>query len=400
MGKTWRKRNTGVAMAVVFAFLALCAPTDVTYGAIGIDTEAECGLTFDLSVNYRKPEAEEGGELKSDDFEKTAGYEELERLPVKVKLYKVADVSPGGKYVEPAEGDTGIYQALKSDLENVNSQTKAAQWMAMAERAMGEVEKAQDLKAAAGTTINEPGPGDGKTIEKLATGLYLVVVEEVESPEYIYTFTPYLVSLPGNAYQEGDEDDAWLYEVTVGLKAGREDRYGDLEIVKTLKAYNTTLGGATFIFRIEAVKTVDDVEEVVYSDVVSVVFDSAGTKSIKIAEKIPAGATVTVTEVYTGASYEVTSDARQTTVIVAHDPDDPDNPDNLASVEFVNDYDNRLNGGTSIVNHFDYTEPGEENNGTEGHPGAGGTGTTEGVWDYKQMRDSTEETGRTGEHEE
>ena len=75
---------------------------------------------------------------------------------------------------------------------------------------------------------------------------------------------------------------------------------------------------------------------------------------------IPAGAQVTVTEVYSGSSYQVVGDNVATTVISAEDP---------AEVSFVNTYDDENNGGSSIVNHFDYTE---------------------GTWTWTQQTDSTD----------
>ena len=52
---------------------------------------------------------------------------------------------------------------------------------------------------------------------------------------------------------------------------------------------------------------------------------------------------MTITEVYSGASYEIISDPEKTQTIIA---------DEAVSVDFTNDYDERLNGGTSVVNHF------------------------------------------------
>ena len=52
--------------------------------------------------------------------------------------------------------------------------------------------------------------------------------------------------------------------------------------------------------------------------VVSLVFDGPGTKSVLV-EDIPAGTVVTVTEVYSGASYELTTEASQTTTIIAEE---------------------------------------------------------------------------------
>lgn len=399
-----KKRSIGVALAAVFVLLALTIRTDVAHGAIGIDTERkDCSIKFNLAVDAQKPQPGEeqkpgtDGEQKpgegkdpttgDDGAQELTGFEELEKLPIEVELYQVADVNVSGKYMEPKEGDKSLYQVVKGELGKVNAETKAAQWMEMAKIAMEQVEE-KSLSSIAKTTLNS---GQGNEIKNLSTGLYLVVAKEVQSSEYIYRFTPYLVSLPGNDYQQEGDSDEWKYEVEVSLKPSQENRYGDLEITKTLKSYNATLGGATFIFQVDAEK-----DGIVFSDVVSLVFDQPGTKTVKLAERIPAGAVVTVKEVYSGASYEVTSDPEQTTTIVASDPD---NPGSVASVAFTNDYDDRLNGGTSVVNHFLYTEPAGSETGTGADSGSGAQ-TPEGVWDYEQLKDSTQETGRAVEHEE
>ena len=395
-----KKRSIGVALAVVFALLALTIRTDVAHGAIGIETErTDCSISFDLAVDAQKPQPGEeqkpGGEQKPGESgdpttgdggeQELTGFVELEKLLIEVELYKVADVNVSGKYIEPKTGDTSLYGALKSELAGVSSETKAAQWLEMAETAMKQVEEGK-LSPVKTATLNS---GNGNEITNLSTGLYLVAAKEVQSPEYIYRFTPYLVSLPGNDYQQKGDSDAWIYQVRVSLKPSQENRYGDLEITKTLNSYNATLGGATFIFQVDAKK-----DDIVFSDVVSIVFDQPGTRTVKLAERIPAGATVTVKEVYSGASYEVVSDPEKTTTIVANDPD---HPGAAASVDFTNDYDERLNGGTSVVNHFIYTEPEGGDAGTDSGSGAQ---TPEGVWDYEQLKDSTQETGRAVEHEE
>ena len=62
---------------------------------------------------------------------------------------------------------------------------------------------------------------------------------------------------------------------------------------------------------------------------------------------IPAGAKVTVTEVYSGAGYRLVSEPQQTAEISA---------DEIVTVEFDNTYDHGLNPGYGVTNHFDYDE--------------------------------------------
>lgn len=109
--------------------------------------------------------------------------------------------------------------------------------------------------------------------------------------------------------------------------------------------YNSTLGPATFVFQIEGERGTDR-----YSNVVSITFTEAGQQSA-VVEHIPAGMNVTVTEVYSGSSYELTSEASQSTVIVAGDAD-------RASVAFSNTYNDSTNGGTGVENQFNHDEEG------------------------------------------
>ena len=287
---------------------------------------------------------------------------------IQVKLYRIAEVNAGGAYV--LLSDYKAVDGLKG-VEQADSTTTAGQWLewakAAAERAVGTRQEDGTLQPPAAGAL-EPDESaritltEGKaqgTAEGLATGLYLVWVEPVDTDYYRYRFVPYLISLPNNYSnpEDGDSSDQWIYgdnpdhPVYVGLKPEREDRYGDLVIEKKLTSYNETLKGASFVFEIKAVK--DD--RLVYSDVVSLTFDGPGTKQVEITH-IPAGADVTVTEIYSGAGYAPADGAAvKTTVIRAESGD--------AKVTFENEYDGKLNGGgTSVVNHFTYEK---DDNGSE-----------------------------------
>lgn len=308
------KRKTG---AWIFAFLLLflAAAPRVVHGAAAIETDRECSITVEL-----------------DDV-----YPELLELAVPAHLYQVAEVSVDGTYKAlPA------YQALEASLSSVNDLTNADTWLTMAAEAAEIVETTAPSVAA--TITLEAGSG---TASGLSTGMYLVMAQSVDSVEYTYSFVPYLLSLPGNDYYSTG-DDTWKYDLRVGLKPQQDNRLGRLVIEKTLTSYNATLGGASFIFQVEAVRA----GEKVYSNVVSLVFDGPGTKSIEL-EGLPAGAMVTVKEVYTGASYQAVTDPVQTTVIVADGMEGAP-----AGVSFENTYDEHLRGGTSVINRFLHNEDG------------------------------------------
>ena len=178
--------------------------------ATAVETGRECSVTVELDGSS----------------------EELKSLSIPVKLYRVAEVSESGKYTSLPG-----YESLK--LSEGDSDTSAQEWEEKAKTA-SDLVKEQTPEANAELTVT----GGTGTEDGLPTGMYLVEAEEVQSPEYTYTFSPFLLSLPNNYYGSGGSDD-WVYDVTTGLKPDQEERLGDLEIEKTLTSYNATVGGQT-----------------------------------------------------------------------------------------------------------------------------------------------------------
>lgn len=202
----------------------------------------------------------------------------------------------------------------------------------------------------------------------LSAGLYLVVargqglqnyITEIKdesgatqiatvaySQSHIYTFAPELVSLPGKqADASGSVNTAnpgeWIYDMSITLKPEQDVRQGSLEIIKTLLSYSASAGPAIFVFSVEAVLNGENV----YSNVISMDFTEAMQQSRRI-DKIPVGAQVTVTEIYSGACYKLTTDETQTATIPA---------DGIVSVSFTNDYDSSSKKGGGITNRFEYS---------------------------------------------
>lgn len=313
---TMKKRiKTAGALTLAAITVLSAAGLSSVYGALGVETGRECSLTFTL----------DGTE-----------FDELRSLEIPVDVYKVADIT------EEAVYDTAKYTDFADlGLENVSSTTKAEDWAQMAEKAM-ETVKNKGIEPTVKAT--KPKGAAESTGVDLKTGMYLVQAETVQSSEYTYDFTPYLVSLPNNYYYSNEnQDDTWVYDVTSTMKPQQTQRYGDLEIVKDLTKYNASLKDALFVFQVEGTRH----GEKVYSDVVSVKFDKAGKKSVLV-EDLPAGTVVTVKEVYAGGSYSNTSGDTQETVIAAEG-----STDNPASVSFTNTYNGKLIPGTGIVNHFE-----------------------------------------------
>ena len=310
------KKRIKIAGALTLAAITVLSAAGLSsvYGALGVETDRECSLTFTL-----------------DDTE----FDELRSLEIPVDVYKVADIT------EEAVYDTAKYKDFAGlGLEKVSSTTNAKDWAGMAEKAMETVKK-KEIEPT--VKVTKPKGAAESTGVIMKTGMYLVQVETVQSDEYTYDFTPYLVSLPNNYYYSKNQDDNWVYDVTSTMKPQQTQRYGDLEIVKDLTEYNASLKDALFVFQIEGTRH----DKKVYSDVVSIKFNQAGKKSVLVKD-LPAGTDVTVKEVYAGGSYSNTSGKTQEAKIVAEGV-----TGNPASVSFTNTYNGKLIPGTGIVNHFE-----------------------------------------------
>ena len=316
---TMKKRiKTAGALTLAAITVLSAAGLSSVYGALGVETDQKCTLTFTVD---------------------TEEFTELLDLAIPVYVYKVADITE-----EAAYDTTGYADFGNLGLENVSSTTTAEEWAQMAEDAMKIVEN-KKIAPTADVKVAKPEGATDSTgvINNLKTGMYLVQAKTVQTSEYTYDFTPYLVSLPNNYYSKENPDDTWVYDVTTGMKPQQTQRYGDLEIVKDLTEYNASLKDALFVFQVEGTRH----GEQVYSDVVSIKFDEAGKKSVLV-EDLPVGTVVTVKEVYAGGSYSNTSGETQEAVIVAEGV-----TDHPASVSFTNTYNGKLIPGTGIVNHFE-----------------------------------------------
>lgn len=325
------KQGTTFLLALALAFPLLTLPG--ARAANAIETDRKCSVSFSVSG--------EGNELTAADTD------------IKVNLYKVADVDVSGNYTATKDFTGLNVSSVSAD----DKDAAASEWADRAKEAQKMLKESVEPTATV-TLAKGIGSKDG-----LATGLYLVDTPEVVTTNYTYTFTPYLVSLPTNNYYSNG-NDTWIYDLTdtnaIGLKPEEHARYGDLKINKTLANHNATTGKkATFVFKIEITPLKGKTE----TRIESLDFEAAGDSSVTIT-KIPAGAKVKVTEVYSGASYKLTSANDQTTKIIA--TDEKGAP---VSVSFTNDIDDNMNGGYGIRNNFkldengqyQYTEPAEKN---------------------------------------
>ena len=79
--------------------------------------------------------------------------------------------------------------------------------------------------------------------------------------------------------------------------------------------------------------------------------DEVKEKTIRIAD-IPAGSKVTVTEVYTGAGYEIVGDSKKVLESLVADEDSQE----IASATFENKASSEIHGGYGIVNNYKYSK--------------------------------------------
>lgn len=259
--------------------------------------------------------------------------QELRKVSFGARLYRMADIDAQGEYTVTeafAELETELLEAAES-----------GQWRDVISHAeaVAEGNESSDGQEPSGSGIAPDGQvqvenGQG-VVRELSPGLYLVLADPAVSGSDTYRFLPLAAALPGWDAESGE----WQYHVTVSLKPERESAYGSLRILKTLERYNASLGTVTFVFSVDGK---DSLGNIVYSDVVSTTHSAAGTEEVLI-ENIPAGTTVTVTEVYSGASYELTSQPQQTVTVTA---------ETVAQTEFSNTYNERLVPGSGAVNHF------------------------------------------------
>ncbi|MCH5191512.1 MAG: hypothetical protein J1F23_05040 [Oscillospiraceae bacterium] len=313
--------------ALLTVFALMVAAVSVTANAV--DVGRSCTLTVNLSG-------------KSE-------YADIEEADLVADFYKVADAVADSSYDSYAYSDP--YPAYSGLV--LNGIQDNSGWTDLAQKAADRA-LANDSPAISGVSIETP-------VKNLSTGLYLVLVHGAGVENYVsegkdkdgnkiistiastsshtYRFAPILLSLPGREGISGD----WIYDTAITLKAEQQTRLGSLQIVKNLIGF-VSGSPATFVFDIEAVFD----GKIVYSDVVSITFNQAGTNKVTV-DNIPVGAQVTVTEVYEGVCYRLISEKNQTTMITA---------DEIVSVEFTNAPNDKINSGGGITNHFEYTSDG------------------------------------------
>lgn len=290
--------------------------------------------------------------------------EDLTGSAVTVLVYKLASMDANGVFTPEAD-----FQALAEDAALWNGGVLGNELVDV----QGLMEAAENLIFYGSVEAPEP-PAEGEESEpapvlpesfrisvepvqgtisltEYGKGLYLLLPQQTETAQWRYTFSPALVALPSVERQAAEGETGipaeghWQYNVPVALKAEQVSLLTDIVIEKSLREYNASLGATTFLFEVRA--ELDG--EIVYSNVVSLTFSGAGTQSVTV-QDIPAGAHVTVTEVYSGGSYEVADGQASVDIPALALPEG----DEVTRVAFTNTYtDERIPDG-SVVNRYVY----------------------------------------------
>lgn len=271
---------------------------------------------------------------------------DIAQANVVVDVYKLADAVKNSSY---ATYDYALTDSFASLGTSFSSAQVDGSWETVAEGAAQLIDNAPKV-------ISEAPVGEDIHLDD---GIYLVIAHGegitdgpvAYSDTYRYTFAPSLVALPTNV-QEGYEElgylsspidttGEWRTSVTIALKPRQDPLYGDLVITKNLPTFSGS-EPATFVFHV----TGED-----YDEYASVYATSEGATSTTLVH-IPAGLTVSVTEVYDGARYTPEGGATATATIVS-----TANGQTPASVSFTNVPDGtHTGGGHGIENHFEYVD--------------------------------------------
>lgn len=364
-----------LCMMMLLGTAAYAAPTEgETTGE-----SAPAGPTWQgdstLTVNLSKKQNPDMAELPDPET-----WDEDDHLGVVYDLYLVVKAEPWPGYDAYTYSESGLMPDFAGLTVPEMDTVTPDQWQAMAKEAAAKVltpgeagtanrgtptRADQPVRIMDSTDISEETT---PTSTGLGPGLYLVIAhgDGMDPSEYIvadeddsghvvtiarsadceYTFQPELVSLPGqNMVGEGEDkvfDSTWDHSVTAALKPERELRFGQVTLRKTIDRY--LLGEpATFVFKVTAEKN----GKTVYEDVVGLTFQPGSVTEAVTLEGIPLGATVTATEVYSGAFYEgaVTEDSEEVTLEVPE-------------LTLDNKRDNDEKRGHGIVNQFVYGDTG------------------------------------------
>lgn len=364
----WKRRWPACVVAALLFVLCLLAASGLAFAtqpSLELDKPSSLKVTL---ATQEAPAVIDYGGIQVDAYlvaqaEQSQGYDTYTYAPVAGGPFAQLDVEAlnkalgSGNSTEATQASHDYAQAALSaalaDLQSASPSLSTAPHASMrvasaaCEADFAALDSGLYLLVAHGANLSASDYATTLADGKAATLAYSATKE--------FAFEPVLVSLPT---REGAVDQplttasgsGWTHNARIMLKPQVAPRMGSLEIVKSLQRFETDGTGvdsaATFVFSVQAT---DAQGETVYDDVVSMVFNKPGDQKVLIENKIPVGSTVTVREVYSGASYQVVGPQEKTAVIQAND---------VVQVSFTNTNDNTKVHGGSVTNSFAYGEGG------------------------------------------
>ena len=326
--KTLQKTFPAVLLVCLLAAVLALAPAA---RALHVDTRGS--LTLTLSP------------VDGQDRDGTAKHTAIEATEFTGRLYRIASVNES-YYYTPAPG----FEALAGeDVRNFKDK-KADELRTLAQTAAS---LAADAEPAKTLTFRSGSAG----ASDLETGLYLLVIDTFTTADSIWNVScePTLLPVPVvNGEVNGSWDGSDNYDVAAALKLTAEKALTKIKITKQLTDYSALQGPASFVFKVEAVNAGG---ENVFSNVYAMTFTGAAAQELVI-ENIPVDSTVTVTEVYSGASYtpDGSGEIQLTARPMVKNSDGSETLPAENEAAFVNRYNRRRTYGTAVTNAFSYAD--------------------------------------------
>ena len=339
-------KNLGFSRKKLIAIAATVVTLAASFGAYSVNAAGHIDLTADVNISAA---------IGAGDASQFATSYEGEMV---IDLYKIAELDESGniKGLTPDFANSGAKLSVLSNKTSEDKDKKVEEVKTEIVEKVKPIAQSDAVKPTATITATKTKDGLTNATATIAggAGIYLFVPHDCSDADFNYTFTSYILYAPTSDYITlGSGSDEWKYDARFLLKSEAKPKYGNVIITKNLKTFNDSLGTASFIFDVEATRD----SMTVFSNVYTLTFDKndnyvdgAFTKSITI-DKVPAGTTITVTEVYSGASYQIDVEENKTQTI------EDLKAGETGTVEFTNDYDEHLKeGGISVVNTFEKVE--------------------------------------------
>ena len=214
----------------------------------------------------------------------------------------------------------------------------------------------------AGLTTKDGVPETGYVVKteqasgETGTDKTVTYATRVVTDDYEYLYRPQLLTVPTKVSEENEQQyntayGNWVNTLTIYAKPTREANNGDLKIIKNVN--NPGPDPVDFVFEVSWLGK----DRIPVTKVVSMTFEGETRKEYVLANTVPIGTEVTVTEVHSGIGYTAEISSRTATIVATPTPTEGaasvDSADSagIAEVVFTNDHTGP-GGGHGILNRF------------------------------------------------